>query len=40
MFGKNACWVRTDHASIATEAKVVQKLKSEELKETSQEKSF
>jgi len=28
--GKNACWVPgTDHASIATEAKVVQKLKSE-----------
>ncbi len=30
MKGKNACWVPgTDHASIATEAKVVQKLKSE-----------
>jgi valyl-tRNA synthetase len=30
MLGKNACWVPgTDHASIATEAKVVQKLKSE-----------
>ncbi len=28
MLGKNACWVPgTDHASIATEAKVVQKLK-------------
>lgn len=30
MLGKNACWVPgTDHASIATEAKVVQKLKLE-----------
>ena len=30
MLGKNACWVPgTDHASIATEAKVVQKLSSE-----------
>ena len=30
MMGKNACWVPgTDHASIATEAKVVQKLNSE-----------
>ena len=30
MFGKNACWVPgTDHASIATEAKVVQKLRLE-----------
>ena len=30
MLGKNACWVPgTDHASIATEAKVVQKLKAE-----------
>lgn len=30
MLGKNACWVPgTDHASIATEAKVVSKLKSE-----------
>lgn len=30
MFGKNACWVPgTDHASIATEAKVVSKLASE-----------
>lgn len=30
MLGKNACWVPgTDHASIATEAKVVNKLKSE-----------
>ena len=33
MQGKNACWVPgTDHASIATEAKVVQKLKNEGLK--------
>jgi len=32
MLGKNACWVPgTDHASIATEAKVVQKLKREAL---------
>jgi valyl-tRNA synthetase len=30
MLGKNACWVPgTDHASIATEAKVVQKLKAD-----------
>jgi valyl-tRNA synthetase len=30
MLGKNACWVPgTDHASIATEAKVVAKLKAE-----------
>jgi valyl-tRNA synthetase len=30
MLGKNACWVPgTDHASIATEAKVVAKLKNE-----------
>ena len=29
MMGKNACWVPgTDHASIATEAKVVENLKS------------
>ena len=35
MLGKNACWVPgTDHASIATEAKVVQKLKSEGIKKT------
>jgi valyl-tRNA synthetase len=35
MQGKNACWVPgTDHASIATEAKVVQKLKSEGLNKT------
>lgn len=33
MLGKNACWVPgTDHASIATEAKVVQKLRSEGVK--------
>ena len=33
MLGKNACWVpRTDHASIATEAKVVQKLRTEGIK--------
>lgn len=32
LLGKNACWVPgTDHASIATEAKVVQKLESEGL---------
>ena len=32
MLGKNACWVPgTDHASIATEAKVVNKLRSEGL---------
>ena len=30
MLGKNACWVPgTDHASIATEAKIVAKLKAE-----------
>ena len=35
MKGKNACWVPgTDHASIATEAKVVQKLRSEGLKKS------
>ena len=35
MMGKNACWVPgTDHASIATEAKVVAKLKSEGIKKT------
>lgn len=35
MLGKNACWVPgTDHASIATEAKVVQKLKSEGISKT------
>jgi valyl-tRNA synthetase len=40
MMGKNACWVPgTDHASIATEAKVVAKLKSEgiEKKDISRE---
>jgi len=36
MMGKNACWVPgTDHASIATEAKVVAKLKSEGIDKTS-----
>ena len=36
MQGKNACWVPgTDHASIATEAKVVQKLKSEGIEKSS-----
>ena len=35
MLGKNACWVAgTDHASIATEAKVVTKLKSEGIQKT------
>jgi len=35
MQGKNACWVPgTDHASIATEAKVVNKLKQEGIKKT------
>lgn len=35
MFGKNACWVPgTDHASIATEAKVVAKLKAEGINKT------
>ncbi|MCP9611420.1 valine--tRNA ligase [Coprobacter tertius] len=35
MTGKNACWVPgTDHASIATEAKVVNKLASEGIKKT------
>lgn len=35
MMGKNACWVPgTDHASIATEAKVVQKLASEGIAKT------
>ena len=34
--GKNACWVPgTDHASIATEAKVVAKLKSEGIEKSS-----
>lgn len=36
MQGKNACWVPgTDHASIATEAKVVQKLKAEGIDKSS-----
>ncbi|MFT7158186.1 MAG: valyl-tRNA synthetase, partial [Parvicella sp.] len=36
MLGKNACWVPgTDHASIATEAKVVQKLKNEGIDKAS-----
>lgn len=35
MMGKNACWVPgTDHASIATEAKVVAKLAGEGIKKT------
>ena len=35
MLGKNACWVPgTDHASIATEAKVVQKLRKKGLKKS------
>jgi valyl-tRNA synthetase len=35
MLGKNACWVPgTDHASIATEAKVVQKLKLEGIQKS------
>ncbi|MDD3160830.1 MAG: valine--tRNA ligase [Bacteroidales bacterium] len=35
MLGKNACWVPgTDHASIATEAKVVAKLAAEGIKKT------
>ncbi len=35
MEGKNACWVPgTDHASIATEAKVVQKLRNEGIKKS------
>ncbi|MFA5850204.1 MAG: valine--tRNA ligase [Bacteroidales bacterium] len=35
MLGKNACWVPgTDHASIATEAKVVAKLKAEGIEKT------
>ncbi|MFA5713365.1 MAG: valine--tRNA ligase [Bacteroidales bacterium] len=36
MLGKNCCWVPgTDHASIATEAKVVEKLKSEGVEKSS-----
>ena len=35
MMGKNACWVPgTDHASIATEAKVVKKLRAEGIKKS------
>ncbi|TNE54204.1 MAG: valine--tRNA ligase [Bacteroidetes bacterium] len=35
MMGKNTCWVPgTDHASIATEAKVVQKLRKEGIKKS------
>ncbi|MGF1669279.1 MAG: valine--tRNA ligase [Balneolaceae bacterium] len=35
MLGKNACWVPgTDHASIATEAKVVQKLRKKGIKKS------
>ena len=35
MTGKNACWVPgTDHASIATEAKVVNKLAAQGIKKT------
>ena len=35
MMGKNACWVPgTDHASIATEAKVVNKLAQQGIKKT------
>ena len=35
MLGKNACWIPgTDHASIATEAKVVHKLREEGLKKS------
>jgi len=35
MLGKNACWIPgTDHASIATEAKVVQKLREEGIKKS------
>jgi len=36
MLGKNACWVPgTDHASIATEAKVVEKLKADGIEKQS-----
>jgi valyl-tRNA synthetase len=36
MLGKNACWVPgTDHASIATEAKVVNKLRDQGIEKTS-----
>ena len=41
MLGKNACWVPgTDHASIATEAKVVAKLKAEGKLQKGVAKSF
>ena len=41
MKGYNTCWVPgTDHASIATEAKVVAKLKSEGIDEIANAKSF
>ena len=40
MQGKNACWVPgTDHASIATEAKVVQKLRQEGIKKSDLSRS-
>ena len=40
MEGKNACWVPgTDHASIATEAKVVGKLAEQGIKKTSARRS-
>jgi valyl-tRNA synthetase len=40
MSGKNACWVPgTDHASIATEAKVVQKLRQEGIKKSDLSRS-
>lgn len=40
MEGKNACWVPgTDHASIATEAKVVQKLRQEGIKKSDLSRS-
>ena len=36
LLGKNACWVPgTDHASIATEAKVVRKLREEGIKKSN-----
>lgn len=39
MMGKNACWVPgTDHASIATEAKVVQKLRKKGIKKSDLER--
>ena len=40
MQGKNACWVPgTDHASIATEAKVVRKLRDEGIKKSDLSRS-